>query len=102
MTAPGDNLEFQASLYFRARASLAPLLLDAVKKLFREDPNAGDVIFSDIKERSFEAQGEQFILIFSRRGNRISLMHVYRHDEREPLAAKKKYLVEQRRMGGKS
>ena len=100
MVAPGDNLEFQASFYFRARTSLAPALLEAVKRVFREDPNGGSIVCADIRERSFWEQGEQFELIYSRRGNRISLMHIYRSDEIEPLAAKKKYLVERHTKGG--
>ena len=78
-----------------------PSLLEAVKKMFREEPHAGTTICADIKERLFELQGEQFALIFSRRGNRVSLMHIYKSDEKEPLAAKKKYLIEQQARGGR-
>lgn len=88
MTAPGANLEFMASAYFRARAESAQGLLAAIKQMLRADPQAGIAIASGIRELELTLGGQGFVVLFARKGNAIKLMHVYGAEEKAGLAIK--------------
>jgi hypothetical protein len=93
MTAPGDNLEFQASAFFRDRTTAAPELLVALKDALKNRPDAGQLVCASIRQVDVDWNGEALTVIYSRRSNRISLMYIYRVSERKVLAARLKELL---------
>ena len=102
MTAPGNNLDFMASAHFRARAESALGLLEANKKVLRENLRAGVEILPGIRELALELEGRAFVVIFARRSNAFGLMHVYESHEEQALAAQKKYLIDSFKKRGQS
>jgi hypothetical protein len=93
MTAPGENLDFMASAYFRERAGHLPGLLGKVKAAIQSDPRAGRQVCPGIMELEVDLEGLLVTVLLARRGNKVNLMYAYRPSEKALLAGRKRQLI---------
>jgi hypothetical protein len=99
MIAPGDNLEFLASLHFRGRVRAAPEVKEAVKQVLRRDPRAGVSVCGNIKELAFVEESRLYVVLFGRRNNNIFFMYLFDGDQKAELEATKEDIQERYRRG---
>lgn len=93
MVAPGDNLEFQASTFFSARAKRVPNLLERVAESVKNEPNRGKLLCGTVRELELDLDGQSFLVFLARHGNRISLMQVFQSNENEKIELQRKRFI---------
>lgn len=93
MTAPGDNLDFSGSRIYRNRIKNFPELQAIIESYLKNRPAGGREIAVGIRELAISAGDGNFVVFYSRRGNRIGLAAVFEVREVRLIEGKRAELI---------